>query len=58
MAMCRECSCFFGIPDDSDDYEPERGDCVTEHKDEKGNFWLSKPVFETNEGCQSLVKRN
>ena len=58
MTICKECSHFFTISDNADDYEAEKGDCVTEHKDEKGKFWLSKPVFENNEGCQSFAKRN
>lgn len=58
MAMCKDCSYFFAVPDDADDYEVEKGDCVTERKDEKGKYWLSKSVFETSEGCRSFTKRN
>ena len=57
MAKCKDCSCFFAVPDGADDYEAEKGDCVTEHKDEKGKFWLSKPVFEASVGCRSFTKR-
>lgn len=44
MAVCAECKSFFPVPDNADDYEPGKGDCVIEEKDEKGKFWLSKPV--------------
>ena len=57
MANCVECSFFFPIPEDSDDYEKGKGDCVNEKKDEKGKYWLSKPVFESNETCESFKKK-
>lgn len=57
MATCENCSCFFAVPDNADDYEVGKGDCVTGHKDEKGKFWLSKPVFETTEVCKSFSQR-
>ena len=56
MAECKECSYFFSIPKDADDYEAEKGDCVTAHKDEKGRFWTSKPVFEKDEQCEMFGK--
>lgn len=57
MANCGECAFFFPIPEDADDYEKGKGDCVTEKKDEKGKYWLSKPVFESNESCESFKKK-
>ncbi len=57
MATCKKCSQFFAVPNDADDYEPDKGDCVTEHKDEKGKFWLSKPVYGASEACKSYSQR-
>ena len=57
MAQCKDCAYFFVIPEDADDYEPGKGDCVTEQKDEKGKFWLSKPVFEDTEACQNYAQK-
>lgn len=52
MATCGQCGFFFKIPEEAGDYEPGKGDCVTEKKDEKGKYWLSRPVFDTGgEGC-------
>jgi len=51
MAKCGQCSFFFRIPEDAGDYEAGKGDCVTEKKDEKGKYWLSRPVFDGGEGC-------
>lgn len=51
MANCEKCSFFFGIPEEAGDYEPGKGDCVTQKKDEKGKYWLSKPVFGSSEAC-------
>ncbi|GAB6171723.1 hypothetical protein JCM15765_12010 [Paradesulfitobacterium aromaticivorans] len=45
MAICAECKSFFPVPDNADDYESGKGDCVTEEKDEKGKFWLSKSTM-------------
>jgi len=56
MATCAECAFFYRIPKDAGDYEEGKGDCVTEHKDEKGKFWQSKPVFEGDEACQRFSK--
>jgi hypothetical protein len=56
MANCNECAFFFAINQDAGDYEPGKGDCVTEQRDEKGKFWLSKPVFETTHSCGSFKK--
>jgi len=51
MAKCGQCSFFFRIPEDAGDYEAGKGDCVTEKKDEKGKYWLSRVVFDSVEGC-------
>ncbi|MDX9786121.1 MAG: benzylsuccinate synthase gamma subunit family protein [Desulfobacterales bacterium] len=56
MGKCLECAFFFSVPKDAEDYEPGKGDCVTEHKDEKGKFWQSKPVFEGDEVCRNFSK--
>jgi benzylsuccinate synthase len=56
MATCEECGFFFAIPEDADDYEVGKGDCVTEKKDEKGKYWLSKPVFVNSETCIEFQK--
>lgn len=56
MATCSECAFFFRIPQEAGDYEPGKGDCVTERKDEKGKFWLSKPVFEGDDACSQFSK--
>ena len=51
MRACGNCRYFFPIPEDEYDYEFGKGDCVTEKKDEKGRFWLSKPVYESTAAC-------
>jgi benzylsuccinate synthase/naphthyl-2-methylsuccinate synthase gamma subunit len=56
MAICMDCTFFYKIPSDAGDYEPGKGDCVTEHKDEKGKFWLSRPVFESDDVCGKFSK--
>lgn len=45
MSTCAECKAFFAIPENADDFEPGKGDCVREEKDQKGKYWLSKPVM-------------
>jgi benzylsuccinate synthase/naphthyl-2-methylsuccinate synthase gamma subunit len=57
MAKCADCAFFFRIPEGDLDYEKGKGDCVKEQRDEKGKFWLSKPVFEGNEACPQMEKR-
>lgn len=57
MSICEECTHFFLIPEDADDYEPEKGDCVTEKKDEKGKYWLSKTIFGNSETCTEFQNR-
>ena len=56
MTTCGKCAFFFRVPDDADDFEPGKGDCVTEKKDEKGKFWLSKAVFEGMDKCKDFKK--
>ncbi len=56
MANCGECSFFFRIPEDAGDFEAGKGDCVTQKKDEKGKYWLSKPVFEGSDKCPLFDK--
>lgn len=57
MATCGTCTSFFEIPKDAGDYEPGKADCVTEKEDEKGKYWLSKPVFRSSESCPLYKKR-
>ncbi len=57
MAKCESCSFFFNIPEGADDYQKGKGDCVTEKKDEKGRYWLSKPVFENTDSCGNYQKK-
>lgn len=59
MSYCKECRFFFPIPQDADDYEPGKGDCVREEQDDKGKYWLAKPVMgEQDAGkCGFFTKR-
>jgi len=57
MAKCKECGYFFPVPQDADDYEAGKGDCVNQKEDEKGKYWLSKPVSESNDQCATYHKR-
>ncbi|MDA8234160.1 MAG: benzylsuccinate synthase gamma subunit family protein [Clostridia bacterium] len=45
MATCAQCRSFFLIPEDADDFEQGKGDCVRQEQDEKGKYWLSKPIM-------------
>ncbi len=56
MAVCEKCSFFFSVPENAGDYEPGKGDCVTEKQDEKGKYWLSKPVMQNMEACGMFKK--
>ena len=47
---------FFAVPEDADDFEPGKGDFVVEVKDEKGKYWLSKPVFADQEIIEEDLK--
>ena len=59
MSTCAECKAFFAIPESADDFEPGKGDCVREETDQKGKFWLSKPVMgdKPAEKCGFFVKK-
>jgi benzylsuccinate synthase/naphthyl-2-methylsuccinate synthase gamma subunit len=57
MATCENCTFYFPVPNDADDYEQGKGDCVTEKKDEKGAYWLSAPVFNTTDACNNFQKK-
>lgn len=57
MSKCGECASFFKIPDTDLDYEPAKGDCVLQRQDQKGKYWLSKPVFESDPGCEQMKPR-
>ena len=59
MATCAECKAFFAIPENADDFEPSKGDCVREEKDQKGKYWLSKPVMGDMEAdkCSYFIKK-
>ncbi|BBO86565.1 hypothetical protein DSCO28_71310 [Desulfosarcina ovata subsp. sediminis] len=54
MTICGECVQFFKIPETDLDFEAGKGDCIRERRDQKGRFWLSKPVFETDPGCEEM----
>ena len=56
MGSCKECEYFFPVPEGEDDYEAGRADCVVQKEDEKGKYWLSKPVFEKSERCDLYRK--
>lgn len=57
MATCGECASFFKIPEKDLDYEEGKGDCVLQNQDQKGKYWLSKPVFETDAACDQITAR-
>ncbi|RLB11081.1 MAG: benzylsuccinate synthase subunit gamma [Deltaproteobacteria bacterium] len=52
MPKCKDCKWFFPIPEEYDDYEPGKGDCVLERVDRKGKWWVSRPVFENNDASK------
>ena len=54
METCKGCKYFFAIPEDADDYEEGKGGCVKQKTDEKGKFWLSKPIFESGPRCEAF----
>lgn len=58
MATCKECEHFFPVPQDADDFEKGKGDCVNEEQDEKGKYWLTKPIFDNSEQCADFQKCN
>lgn len=53
-STCMQCSHFFLIPEGADDYEVGKADCVREKEDEKGKYWLSRPVKECDEQCDAF----
>lgn len=57
MPTCGECASFFKIPENDLDYEEGKGDCVMQNQDQKGKFWLSKPVFESDSACEQMTPR-
>jgi benzylsuccinate synthase len=57
MARCADCSYFFSIPAGDYDYEKGKGDCVHEEQDQKGKFWLSRPVLEESDACAKMKAR-
>jgi benzylsuccinate synthase/naphthyl-2-methylsuccinate synthase gamma subunit len=57
MSTCKDCSYFFPVSQDAYDYEQGKGDCVNEKEDEKGKYWLSKPIFEDTEQCLVFEQR-
>ena len=57
MTTCKECEFFSAISENADDFEKHKGDCVTEKEDEKGKYWLSRPVFESNPCCGTFHTR-
>ena len=57
MSKCMECKSFFAIPENDDDYEAGKGDCVREQQDKKGKWCSSKPTFE-NDTCDVFQKKN
>jgi benzylsuccinate synthase/naphthyl-2-methylsuccinate synthase gamma subunit len=57
MARCADCSYFFSIPAGDYDYEKGKGDCVHEEQDQKGKFWLSRPVLEESDACAKMKTR-
>lgn len=50
---CKQCRNFFPVPGDADDHEAGKADCVLGKEDEKGKYWLSKPVFENSARCDA-----
>jgi hypothetical protein len=51
MTTCKECTYFFPVPENAGDFEPGKGDCVTEKEDAKGKYWLSKPTTNASKSC-------
>ena len=54
MATCDECASFFKIPEGDPDFEADKGDCVVQRQDQKGKFWLSKPVSASDDSCDRM----
>ena len=58
MATCGDCAFFFPIPEADLDFQKGKGDCVMEQQDQKGKFWLSKPVFDDQAACDNKRAAN
>jgi len=56
MATCQGCEYLFPVSEGESDFEPGKADCVLQKEDEKGKYWLSKPVFENSERCAHYQK--
>ncbi len=56
MSYCKECRYYFPIPEDADDFEAGKGDCVREEKDDKGKYWLGKPT-KSESSCDFYTKK-
>ena len=56
MTTCKDCTYFFSVPESADDFEPGKGDCVTEKEDAKGKYWLSKPTTNASFSCPTYNK--
>lgn len=54
MATCKNCAYYFPVPESAGDYEPGKGDCVTEKEDDKGKYWLSVPTMEVSASCEKF----
>ena len=57
MATCGECGLFFKIPESDLDYEKGKGDCVMQKQDQKGKYWVSRPVCESDQACDQKKDR-
>jgi len=56
MTTCKDCTYFFQVPENAGDFEPGKGDCVTEKEDAKGKYWLSKPTTNASLSCPTYNK--
>ncbi|AYH43238.1 benzylsuccinate synthase gamma subunit family protein [Azoarcus sp. DN11] len=54
---CKQCANFFPVPHGADDYEAGKADCVRQKEDEKGKYWLSKPIFENSTQCEAFCAK-
>lgn len=54
LDTCKQCASFFPVPENADDFEAGKADCVLEKEDEKGKYWLSKPVFQDGARCAAF----
>jgi len=56
MDTCQGCVNLFPVPEAEEDFQPGKADCVLQKEDEKGKYWLSKPIFENSERCSLYHK--